>query len=83
VFATSALRGAAERPVFSSIIHVDVREQPPVARILEDQTGSAMRLTPAVTATPLDAAALHDDPAYLPALARIMSRVIEQQGAAP
>jgi len=79
VFATSVLRGADGRVVFSSIIHVDVREAPPVARILEDRVGAIIRLTPAVTATPLDAAALHRDPEYLPELARIMSKVIEQQ----
>jgi Tol biopolymer transport system component len=79
VFATSVLRGADGRVVFSSIIHVDVREAPPVARILEDRVGAIVRLTPAVTATPLDAAALHRDPEYLPELARIMSKLIEQQ----
>jgi len=65
--------------VFSSIIHIDLREAPPVARILEDRVGPIVRLTPAVTATPLDAAALHGNPEYLPELARIMSRAIEQQ----
>src|SRR5262249_33282656 len=79
VFATSVLRGAEGQVVFSSIIHVDTRETPPVARILEDRVGAIVRLTPAVTATPLDAAALHGDPEYLPELARIMSRLIEQQ----
>jgi len=84
VFATSVLRGEAGRVVFSSIIHVDRRDAPAVARILEDRVGAIVRLTPAVTATPLDAAALHGDPEYLPELARIMSRAIEQQrGAAP
>lgn len=81
VFATSVLRGADGRVVFSSIIHVDSRETPRVARILEDRVGAIVRLTPAVTATPLDAAALRRDPEYLPELARIMSRWIEQQRA--
>jgi len=79
VFATSVLRGAEGRVVFSSIIHVDLREVPPIARILEDRVGAIVRLTPAVTATPLDAAALHGNPEYLPELARIMSRSIDQQ----
>jgi len=79
VFATSVLRGEGGRVVFSSVIHVDTRERPLVARILEDRVGPLVRLTPAVTATPLDAAALHGDPEYLPELARIMSKVIEQQ----
>ena len=79
VFATSVLRGAEGKVVFSSIIHVDLREAPPVARILEDRVGPIVRLTPAVTATPLDAAALRANPEYLPELARIMSREIEKQ----
>lgn len=79
VFATSVLRGHDGRVVFSSIIHVDTRAAHPVARILEDRVGAMVRLTPAVTATPLDAAALDRDPEYLPELARIMSRWIEQQ----
>jgi dipeptidyl aminopeptidase/acylaminoacyl peptidase len=79
VFATSVLRGAQGRVVFSSIIHVDLRETPAIARILEDRVGAIVRLTPAVTATPLDAAALHGNPEYLPELARIMSRAINQQ----
>src|SRR5262249_60353445 len=83
VFATSVLRGAEGRVVFSSIIHVDTRETPPVARILEDRVGGIVRLTPAVTAAPLDAAALHRDPAYLPELARIMAQLIAQQPTQP
>jgi dipeptidyl aminopeptidase/acylaminoacyl peptidase len=79
VFATSVLRGDADRVVFSSIIHVDTREPHPVARILEDRVGAIVRMTPAASATPLDAAALDGDPEYLPELARIMSRRIEQQ----
>ncbi|HEY0483598.1 MAG TPA: hypothetical protein VGD37_39035 [Kofleriaceae bacterium] len=83
VFATSVLRGAEGRVVFSSIIHVDTREPHPVARILEDRVGAIVRLTPAVTATPLDAAALDADPEYLHELAGIMSRLIDQQVAPP
>ena len=83
LFATSALRGADGRVVFSSIIHVDTRDRAPVARMLEDRVGPIVRLTPAVTATPLDARALHENPEYLPELARIMSRAIEQQRSAP
>jgi hypothetical protein len=78
VFATSVMRGA-EGVVFSSVIHVDTRERPPVARVLEDRVGPIARLTPALTSEPLDAAALRRDPAYLPELARIMSQLIEQE----
>jgi Tol biopolymer transport system component len=79
VFATSVLRGAGDRVVFSSIICVDTREAPPIARILEDRVGAMARLTPAVTATPLDAAALRSNPEYLPELAHIMTRAIDHQ----
>jgi dipeptidyl aminopeptidase/acylaminoacyl peptidase len=78
VFATSVVRGS-EGVVFSSIIHVDTREQPPVARILEDRVGAIVRLTPAPTPTPLDAAVLHRDPEYRRELARIMSELVERQ----
>ena len=54
-----------------------------VARFGRLHVGAIMRLTPAVTATPLDATALHGDPEYLPALARIMQRAIERQREAP
>ncbi|HEU4728072.1 MAG TPA: hypothetical protein VFT22_09295 [Kofleriaceae bacterium] len=84
VFATSVLRGAQEdggKVVFSSIIHVDTREAPPRARLLEDRVGAIVRLTPAVAPTLLDAAALHGNPEYLPELARIMSGIIDQQRA--
>jgi Tol biopolymer transport system component len=81
VFATSALRGADGRVVFSSIVHVDTREVPPVARLLEDRVGAIVRMTPALTATPLDAAALRGGPEYLPELARIMNRAINEQRA--
>lgn len=79
VFATSGWRGETGRMVFSSIIYVDVRETPQVARLLEDRVGAIVRLTPALTATPLDAATLHRGPEYLPELARIMRQAIERQ----
>jgi Tol biopolymer transport system component len=83
VFATSVWRGSEGKVVFSSIIHIDTREAPPIARILEDRVGAIVRLTPAVTATPLDAAALHGDPEYLAELAVIMRRMIEHEREAP
>ncbi|HET9621913.1 MAG TPA: hypothetical protein VFP84_11140, partial [Kofleriaceae bacterium] len=78
VFATSVLRGGEGNVVFSSIIHVDTREPRPIARILEDRVGAILRLTPALTAAPLDARALHDDPAYLDELARIVVQLVER-----
>lgn len=78
VFATSVLRGEAG-VLFSSVIHIDVSEPTPRARILRDTAGAIPRLTPAIAASTLDAAALHDDPEYLPELARIMAKAIENQ----
>nr|MBA3463064.1 PD40 domain-containing protein [Deltaproteobacteria bacterium] len=76
LFATSLMRGT-EAALFSSVIHVDLSEQPLRARMLEDHAGGIARLTPAIVAPTLDAAALRADPEYLPELARIMSRAVE------
>jgi len=78
VFATSLLRGADGRPLFSSVVFVDRRE-PARARMLRDRAGPIARLTPALTTSPLDATALRSDPEYLPELARIMAAAISQQ----
>lgn len=83
VFATSVLRGAGGRPLFSSVVHVDLHEAPPRARILRDRAGALVRLTPAVAAARLDAPALRGDPEYLPELARIMARAIADAHANP
>lgn len=83
VFATSVLRGDAGKPLFSSVVHVDLREQPARARLLGDRAGAVVRLTPAISARELDAAALHGDPEYLPELARIMATKIEEQAVNP
>lgn len=77
LFATSALR-AEQGAVFSSVIHVDLTERPLRARMLEDRAGGIKRLTPAIVAPALDAAALRSNPEYLPELARIMSEAIER-----
>jgi hypothetical protein len=78
VFATSALR-IGNRTLFSSVVHVDLHERPPRARILVDRAGAVPRLTPAISTTKLDIAALHGDPEYLPELARIMAAQIAKQ----
>ena len=83
LLATSVLRGADGRPLFSSVIHVDLRESPPKARILRDRAGPIARLTPAVAAARLDAAALHGDPEYQAELARIMAAAIANAQARP
>jgi Tol biopolymer transport system component len=79
LFATSVLRGANGKPVFSSIVHVDLRERARRVRMLEDRSGANIRLSPAIVARSLDANALHTDPEYLPELARIMAAAIAQQ----
>jgi Tol biopolymer transport system component len=78
VFATSLYRPGG-KPLFSAVIHVDLHEKTPRARILEDSAGATARLTPAIAAQVLDAAALDRDPEYLPELAKIMTRAIENQ----
>jgi Tol biopolymer transport system component len=78
VFATSVLRGAAGNVVFSSVIHVDLRERPARARILGDRAGAVARLTPAIAARRLDEVALRNAPEYLPELARIVAARIEE-----
>jgi len=81
VFATSVLRGEADRVLFSSIVHVDLTETPRVLRVLTDRLGATLRLTPAVVVPHLDPTALHADPEYGPELKRIMEAMIEAQTA--
>jgi len=83
LFATSLLRGADGRPVFSSIIHIDLSEPKPVARMLEDRAGAILRLTPALTRERLDARALRAAPEYLPELGRIVAAAIAKQRTQP
>lgn len=88
LFATSVVAGEAgpSHPLFSSVIHVELAEHPRHARMLEDHAGGIARLTPAIVAPVLDAAALRKNPEYLPELARIMSAAFakaQQQGSAP
>jgi hypothetical protein len=78
LFATSVMRGDAG-VVFSSVIHIDLRETPARARMLRDHAGAIARLTPAIAAPVLDATALQADPEYLPELARILATAIENQ----
>lgn len=78
LFATSVVRGDAG-VVFSSVVHIDLREATPRARMLRDHAGAIARLTPAIAATALDATALGANPEYLPELARILAAAIENQ----
>ncbi|MBA3391067.1 MAG: PD40 domain-containing protein [Deltaproteobacteria bacterium] len=79
VFATSVLRGDEGRPLFSSVVFVDLAETPVRARMLKDRAGALARLTPALATTSLDADALRSDPEYLPELANIMAAAIAEQ----
>jgi Tol biopolymer transport system component len=83
LFATSLLRGDAGKPLFSSVIVIDLRAPRRVARILEDRVGPIARLTPAIVAPDLDAAALESSPEYVPELARIVAAAIASQPQEP
>jgi hypothetical protein len=67
--------------LFSSVIHVDIQEQTPTARMLRDRAGAVPRLTPAVRAPRLDVKTMHGDPVYLPELARIVADSIAEANA--
>jgi TolB protein len=79
VLATSALRSSTGAPLFASVIAIDMRATPKVARILADRGGTLTRITPAVAPGPLDGTALASDPEYLPELARIIAAAIAQK----
>ena len=83
LFATSLLRGADGKPLFSSVIVIELGGPHPVARMLEDRVGAIARLTPAIAAPRLDATALAADPEYVPELARIVAAAIAAQQARP
>jgi Tol biopolymer transport system component len=85
LFATSVVRKRTGEPLLSSVIHVDLWETPPVARMLVDRAGAVTRLAPAIAPVVLDAAALHADPLYVDELRRILTDAIErnERGPAP
>ena len=69
--------------MFSSVIHVDLQENPPRARILRDRAVASVRLSPAIRSERLDVATLRADPEYLPELARIVAAAIDEQATEP
>jgi Tol biopolymer transport system component len=83
LFATSGVRSSTGAMLFSSVIAIDMKQMPHVARMLEDRSGPLVRLTPAVAPGTLDGTALAADPEYLPELARIIAASIaaQKQGA--
>lgn len=78
LFATSIVKGE-QGVLFSSVIHVDLAEPTRRVRMLVDRAGAVSRLTPAIATPDLDARALHEDPEYLPELARIMGDAFEKR----
>jgi Tol biopolymer transport system component len=86
LFAASVLRDPTGRAVLSSVVHVEVGAQAPVARILRDRAGTLARTSPAVAPVELDVDALRACPEYRDELARIVRAALEAApppGAAP
>jgi Tol biopolymer transport system component len=80
LFATSLLRGADGRPMFSSIIFVELAAAKPVARVLIDRVGAVTRLTPTLSDVPLRDAILRQRPAYLDALREVIRQAVDRAG---
>jgi dipeptidyl aminopeptidase/acylaminoacyl peptidase len=83
LFATSLVRGADGRPLFSSVIFFDRRLPAPEARILIDRLGAIPRLTPALADLPLREAVLRQRPRYLDTLREVLRDAIEKLPASP
>jgi Tol biopolymer transport system component len=81
LFATSLLRKKNGEPVLSSVIHVDLEEKDPIARMLIDRAGAVTRLSPAVAPVVLDATALHRGPSYVDELKRTLEAAFERNAA--
>lgn len=78
VFATSLVRGADGRPLFSSVIFFDPGQAPPVARVLIDRVGAVARLTPALSEIPLRDGVLRQRPRYLDVLRDVLRKAVER-----
>jgi Tol biopolymer transport system component len=73
LFATSLYRQVETgKPLLSSVVYVDLREQPPTLRMLQDRAGAISRLAPAIGPGGLDPQPLHAAPAYRAALVQIL-----------
>jgi Tol biopolymer transport system component len=81
LFATSLLRGADGRPLFSSVIFVERAATPRVARVLIDRVGAVTRLTPTLSEVPLRDAILRQRPEYRDTLRDVIRQAIERAGA--
>jgi Tol biopolymer transport system component len=78
MFATSVVRKPNGAPLFSSVIHVDLRAATPVARMLIDRAGAVTRLSPGVAPVALDTGVLLRSPMYVDELRRILRDAIER-----
>jgi Tol biopolymer transport system component len=78
LFATSLLRGADGRPLFSSVIFFEVGLAAPVARVLVDRVGAVIRLTPTISDLPLRDEVLRQRPVYLEMLREVVREAIER-----
>lgn len=84
VFATSLYRQVETgRPLLSSVVYADLREQPPTLRMLQDRIGAVSRLAPALAPATLDAQALHAAPEYREALRQILVHALSRAAPAP
>jgi Tol biopolymer transport system component len=73
VFATSLCRSASGEPLFSTLVFVDLAEEPARLRALYDRFAPA-RMSAALAPVPLDARMLARAPLYAPALERTLAR---------
>jgi Tol biopolymer transport system component len=73
VFAGAFVRDDRGRPLFSSVVFVDLGEQPPRLRALQDPLPSG-RATVELAPAPLDAAILDRGPGYAESLRRLLVR---------
>jgi len=81
LFATSLVRKPTGEPLLSSVIHIDLEEATPVARMLVDHAGAVTRLSPALAPIALDAGVLRQAPPYVDELRRILEAAIERNEA--
>ncbi|MCE9571576.1 MAG: hypothetical protein K8W52_00320 [Deltaproteobacteria bacterium] len=79
LFATSLYRQVATgKPLLSSVVYADLREQPPTLRMLKDRIGAVSRLAPALGPGALDPQALHAAPEYRQTLRQILVHALSQ-----
>lgn len=84
LLATSLVRKKNNEPLLSSLIDIDLEEDPRVPRMLVDRAGVVTRLSPAVAPVILDATGLHAGPTYsVDEIKRILDAAFERNEAKP